>query len=71
VRKLVPLRPRWRQVSTTESNRSTNRLPASLAVPSLSFRFRQITPCLNARFAALLSGAAPLTSANIVKKLWH
>ena len=54
----------WRrQVSTTDSSRSTKRLPASLAVPRLSFR--QITPCLNARSAALLSGDTPATSANV------
>ena len=32
-------------------------------MPRLSFR--QITPCLNARSAALLSGATPSTSANL------
>jgi len=34
-------------------------------VPRLSFR--QITPCLNARSAALLSGATPATSAKVHK----
>ncbi|WP_435016741.1 hypothetical protein TA3x_004316 [Tundrisphaera sp. TA3] len=51
-------RPRWRQASITDSNPSANRLPSSLADPRLSFR--QITPCLNARSAALLPGGYAL-----------
>ena len=47
-------RPCWRQVATTVSIRSTNRLPAALSEPPLIRR--QISACRSARSAALFVG---------------
>ena len=63
VRKSSTSRPRWRQVATVVSIRSTYRLPTSLSVPWLVFR--QITPCRSARSAALLCGDTPSAAAKI------
>ncbi len=51
--------PCRRHVATTDSIRSTNRLPDSLSVPPLVRR--QITACRNARSAALFVGSTPAT----------
>ena len=53
----------WRQVSTAVRAVSTNRLPAALWVPKLSFR--QITAWRSDRSAALLVGSTPSTSRNV------
>src|SRR5208337_1208472 len=49
--------PCCRQVATTVSIRSTNRLPCSLSVPPLMRC--QITACRKARSAALFVGSTP------------
>ena len=56
-------RPRWRQVATTVSIRSTYRLPTSLSVPWLVFR--QITPCRSPARPRCCPAAPPPTAANV------
>jgi hypothetical protein len=59
VRNSRTFRPCWRQVATTLSTRSTNRLPHSLAVPPLVFLHK--TAWRSVRSAALFVGSIPRT----------
>src|SRR5262245_40379646 len=63
LRKANTFLPCCRQVCTTVSTRSTNRLPCGLSVPPLVLRHN--TPCRSARSPALLVGSTPSTSTNV------
>jgi hypothetical protein len=56
-------RSRCRQVATTVSSRSANRLPAALSAPKLPVRQR--TAGRKARSATLLVGSTPSTRAKV------
>src|SRR5262245_46134711 len=62
LRKVNTSLPCCRQVCTTVSTRSTNRLPCGLSVPPLVLRHS--TPCRSALSPALLVGSTPSTSTN-------